>query len=113
MKVRPFIIDDQLKERVRSIEAYARAHPYIPGETVVPGDLPGHVLKTQFGHRAVFSYTRTPNEFVTYTLAQLFGFTGWDGKTISPPPVGWLLAKDPLWDAVRVVQELENHEDPH
>jgi hypothetical protein len=128
MKVRPFIVDDALKTRIAQIEAYAREHPYIPGETIVPGDLPGHVFKTPFGYRAVFSYTRTPqglyrdfsfgvdepgkypNEFVTFTLAQLFGFTGWDGKTISPPPVGWVLAKDPRWDAVRVVQELEDYE---
>jgi hypothetical protein len=125
MKLRPFIVDDQLRSRIEAIKAYARAHPYIPGETIVPGDLPGHVLTTEWGYRAVFSFTRTlqgiyrdlsfsvskpgkyPNEFVTFTLAQLFGFTGWDGKTISPPPVGWVLAKDPRWDAVRVVQELE------
>jgi hypothetical protein len=125
MKVRPFIIDDQLKARVRAIEAYARGHPYIPGETVVPGDCPDYVLETPFGYRAVFSYTRAPsglyrdfsfgvdtpgsypNEFVTYTLAQLFGFTGWDGVTISPPPPEWVLAKDPHYDAIRLIQEIK------
>ena len=125
MKVRPFIVDDELKERVREIEAYARAHPYIPGETVVPGESPEYVLETPFGYRAVFSYTRTPNglyrdfsfgvdepgkypnEFVTYTLAALFGFTGWDGETIVPAPEEWVLAKDPHYDAIRIVQEIE------
>jgi hypothetical protein len=126
MKLRPFIIDDALRDRVRSIEAYAKAHIYIPGETLVPGDLPGHVLKTRFGYRAVFSYTRIPhgffrdlsfsvgqpgkypNHFVTYTLAQLFGFTGWDGETIDPSPPGWLIAKDPHFDAIRLLQEIKD-----
>jgi hypothetical protein len=125
MKVRPFIVDDELRSRIQAIKAYASLHPYIPGETIVPGDLPEHVLNTDFGYRAVFSYTRTPkgfyrdfsfsveesgkypNEFVTYTLATLFGFTGWDGETIVPPPPSWMLAIDLHYDAIRIVQECQ------
>jgi hypothetical protein len=30
-----------------------------------------------------------PNPFAAFTIAALFGFTGWDEKTIEPPPEGW------------------------
>jgi hypothetical protein len=128
MKLRPFVINDAVKKRIADIEAYAREHIYIPGETLPPGDLPAQVLKTRFGYRAVFSYTRVhnglyrdlsfsvgqpgkyPNEFVTYTLAQLFGFTGWDGATIVPPPESWMLAKDIHFEAIRIAQPIHEHE---
>jgi hypothetical protein len=124
MKVRPLIIDDKVKERIAQIVAYAKEHVYIPGETLVPGDDARHVYKTRFGYRIVFSYTRMPdalyrdlsvsvntkgsypNEFALYTIAQLFGFTGWDGATIVPPPESWLIAKDIHFDAIRIAQQV-------
>lgn len=125
MKVRPLIIDDRLKSQVAQIIDYAKHHHYIPGESAgPPGDDFRHVLKTDFGYRCVFSFTamhgktfrdlsvsvstkgKWPNEFSFYTLAQLFGFTGWDGATIVPPPEDWMMSKDIHHDAIRVAQEV-------
>lgn len=124
--IRPLIIDDVLKGEAATIIRYADKHPYIVGESAqVPGDNPRHVLKTVFGYRSVFSYTVVrgkkfrdlsvsvatkgmyPNEFALYTIAaDLFGFTGWDHKTIQPPPEDWIIAKDVVYDAVRVAQQI-------
>lgn len=130
--IRPLIIDDAMKAEVAEIIEYAREHHYVPGPGVEPpGDNYHHVLETDYGYRCVFSFTeghdvlyrdlsvsvyypkkrsghaRFPNEFAFYTLAELFGFTGWDGKTIMPPPEGWLMAKDIHYDAIRVAQEIK------
>lgn len=125
--IRPLIIDDALKAEAARIVRYADKHHYIVGESAqVPGDNPRHVLKTVFGYRCVFSYTvihgrkfrdlsvsvaskgKYPNEFAFYTIAtDLFGFTGWDGATIKPPPEEWMIAKDVHYDAVRVAQLIE------
>lgn len=112
--------------------AYADKHHYIPGESAdAPGADPRYVLNTVFGYRCVFSYTvlhgqkfrdlsvsvsaaskgKYPHEFAFYTIAsELFGFTGWDGVHIMPPPEGWMIDKDIDYPAVRVVQLLESIE---
>lgn len=124
--IRPLIIDDKIKAAAAKVVEYAREHHYIPGESAEPpGDNPKHVLETDFGYRCVFSFTQMPdrlyrdlsvsvsskgkfpNEFALYTIAtELFEFTGWDGKTIMPPPEDWLMAKDIHFDAIRVAQEV-------
>jgi hypothetical protein len=125
MKIRPLIIDDQIKARAKEVMDYAQDHPYVPYRDPPPGDDPRYVLETDFGYRCVFSFTKAqehsfrdlsvsvdtpgkfPNEFAFYTIASdLFGFTGWDGATIIPPPPAWMIAKDPVCDAIRVVQPL-------
>lgn len=127
--IRPLVIDRVLRSEAAKIVRYADKHHYIVGESgQVPGDNPRHVLKTDFGYRCVFSYTvlhgkkfrdlsvsvatkgKYPNQFALYAIAtELFGFTGWDGKTIEPPPEDWMIAKDVVWDAVRVAQECKTH----
>lgn len=125
MKLRPLIIDDQFKAEVAVIKRYAEAKHYVPGEDAQPpGDDPMHVLTTDFGYRVVFSFTQMPdrlyrdlsisvltpgkwpNPFAAFTLAQEFGFTGWDGKTLDPPPTNWMIAKDIHFDAIRIVQPI-------
>jgi hypothetical protein len=124
--MRPLIIDSAIKAKAANVVRYAALHPYlIPNAGgQVPGDNPRHVLKPGFGYRCVFSYTRTPtatyrdlsvsvsargkfpNPFALYTIAtDLFGFTGWDGRSLEPPQ-DWLLVKDLDWDAIRVAQEI-------
>lgn len=120
--MRPLIIDEKLKTRIAEIVRFANEHHYTVGETIVPGDDPRYVLNTHFGYRCVFSFTRVPsglyrdlsisistkvkypNPFIAYTLAELFGFTGWDSKTIEPPPATWLIGKDIHFDAIRIAQ---------
>lgn len=116
------MIDKKFKAQVAKLTAYAQAYTYIPGETITPGDDPGHVLETAFGYRIVFSFTRTPtglyrdlsisvntpgrfpNPIAAFTIAAEFGFTGWDGGF---PPTDWQIAKDQDWDAIRIVQEIK------
>jgi hypothetical protein len=73
-----------------------------------PGDDVRHVARLDDGFRCVFSITKTkgglfrhlsisvpskdyPNPFAAYTIAQMFGFTGWNEKDVTPPPEGWLM----------------------
>lgn len=121
-----------MKRAAARVVDYAERHHYIPGESAQPpGDDPHYVLKADFGYRCVFSYTvmqgrkfrdlsvsiggessphpnaKFPHPYAFYTIAaDLFGFTGWDHKTIDPAPADWMLAKDPHYNAIRVAQEI-------
>jgi len=122
MKIRPLILDDEFRKQVAQVEQFAKEHPYIPGETEVPGDDPRYCITTTFGYRCVFSYTRTlqgfyrdlsisvdekyPNKFAAFTLAQEFGFTGWNQTSVDLVPEGWMIAKDIHYDAIRIVQQI-------
>lgn len=124
-KLRPLIIDEAFKAEVAKVVQYAQEHPYIVGEAAIPpGDDPGHVLNTVFGYRIVFSFTRMPdalyrdlsisvpekgkypNPFATFEIATLFGFTGWDGKSIRLPE-GWMIDKDLYYEAIRLGQRIQ------
>jgi hypothetical protein len=59
-----------------------------------------------------------PNEVAAFSIAQLFGFTGWDlegflssGKVITPPP-GWLILLDKQACAIVFAQPLHRHQLP-
>src|ERR1700722_2197173 len=74
-----------------------------------PGDDPRHVARIPVGFRAVFSITHSPdgilyrhlsisvtgnklpNPFAAYTIAELFGFRGRDGRS-AVPPAAWGLS---------------------
>jgi hypothetical protein len=123
MKLRPLVIDDAVKARIAEIVAYADAHPYYPdSDAPVPGDNPKY--------RATFStyrcvYTKTvkqgvafrhfsisvpekdmmPNPIIAFTLAQEFGFTGWDGHTIAAVE-GWVVGPNSEENCITFVQRL-------
>ena len=102
MNLRPLILDDTAKHKAADIMAYGQDHPYVMGrDKWVPGDDHRYV-----GHfntfRAVFTFTRRgddtfrhltvsvpgrgfPNPIACWSLAELFGFTGWDGKSAKTP----------------------------
>lgn len=127
--MRPLIIDDNLKARVATILYYASlpAHRYRPHDPHCAkpgvGDNPVHCLTTQFGFRIVFSLTEMPdglvyrhlsvsvptanfpNLIVVWTLAELFGFTGWL-KGAEPAP-DWQAKINHAEGCIAVVQELE------
>lgn len=123
--MRALIINQELKDRINDIVEFARANPYVVGETVIPGDDSRYVLNTGTGYRVVFSYTKTqeggyyrdisisveardkwPNPTAAFTLAQLFGFTGYSPEHEDVPD-DWLMAKDIHYDAIRIVQAIE------
>ena len=105
--MRPLIIDDAAKAKATSVLKYAAAHPYRPQSDPAPGYDPN--FRAEFNtYSAVFSFThidgdvfrhltvsvpgpKFPNPAAVFTIAGLFGFTGWDERTINRVPDGWLM----------------------
>jgi hypothetical protein len=102
--MRPLLVDDEAKAKVARVVEYAEAHHHIPGE-FVPGDNPNFVT-TLDTYRCVFTFTHNsgkvwrhlsisvpsekyPNPAAAFMIATLFGFTGWDERTIDVAPKGW------------------------
>ncbi len=105
--MRPLLIGPATREQAERIVAYAQAHPYVPGPGVPPpGDDPNHVGVFD-SYRCAFSFThadngvfrhlsisvpsgKLPNPFAAYALAEIFGFTGWDGGSVDVPD-SWMV----------------------
>lgn len=108
--MRLLTLNNEAKQKAADVVAYAKVNVYEPfakTDTAIkpPGDNPRHIAQLDT-FRCVFSFTRTqgelwkhlsisvpskdyPNPFAVWTIAELFGFTGWDGKS-EKPPEGWL-----------------------
>lgn len=102
--MRPLIVDDGAREEVARVIAHAESHYYKAGMPT-PGNDDRFVARLNT-YRCVFTYTDSdgaiwrhlsisvpsknyPHPFAAFTIAGLFGFTGWDERTIEPPPEGW------------------------
>ena len=124
MNLRPLLIDDIAKRKAREVVEYAKLHPYDPvGRGSIPGDNPYHTYQIN-DYFCVFTLTRSenklwrhltislpgrafPHPFAVWTIAtDLFGFTGWDGKSFQSPK-GWLAGKHDTEHCVMVIQEYE------
>jgi hypothetical protein len=120
MNTRPLLIDDDARERAARIVRHAEEHHYIPGEGVTPPGLDDNFCGMFNTFRVVFSITRMgpiaarhlsvsvpgehyPNPYAVFTLAELFGFTGWDGRSERPPKT-WAIGMEEAFRAVIVVQ---------
>src|ERR1700745_1054225 len=110
MKLRALVIDEEARKTVRRVVEFAEAeaHWYEPyqGDFSAPGDDSRHVAMLGT-YRCVFSITLAPdgqlyrhlsvsvpgedfpNPYALYTIAELFGFTGWDQS--NDPPQSWIL----------------------
>src|SRR6266513_3877541 len=112
--MRALIISDETRGKVEYLRAFASnpANYYIVGQHVFswqrpPGDDPRHVAHLPVGYRCVFSVTKTlpdgklwrhlsisvpgtkyPSVFAAWTIAELFGFNGWDGYRSEERRVG-------------------------
>ena len=132
MGLRPLVIDDQAKKKAQTIIAYARAHPitFAGTDTAVPGDDPHHWAWFN-SYRVVFSFTKMvpprqpaiyrhmsvsvangkrgalPNPIAMWTLAELFGFTGWDGRSQEPANTWMIDLKDEPVPNIVVAQQME------
>ncbi len=104
------LIDEEAKSKIKAVRDFAEnpRNYYIVGKGGFstqrpPGDDPRHVCKLVDGFRCVFSMTvadetlwrhfsisvtgdKYPNAIAAFTVAELFGFTGWDGKSEKPGP---------------------------
>lgn len=121
--LRPLVLDDAAKAEAARVVAYAMDHPYRPrAGGRPPGDDPGHVAMLNT-YRAVFSFTelsgatfrhltvsvpgeRYPNPAAAFAIADLFGFTGWDQRTIDRPPDSWGIEVKPAEHCVSLVQKI-------
>jgi hypothetical protein len=111
--MRALVMDQEAEAEVRRVLAFAEKpeNYYIVGPGGFsfqrpPGDDPRHVAHLRVGFRAAFSITRSPdgnlfrhlsisvdskklpNPFAACHIAKMFGFTGWDEKS-ETPPAGW------------------------
>jgi hypothetical protein len=105
--VRALLIDERVKARVARLVAFAEGNHYHVGKSeMIPGDDPRHVLDIG-SYQCVFSFTvgpdgslwrhlsisvpgpKYPNPIAFNVIAELFGFTGWDG-TSEQPPQDWM-----------------------
>lgn len=106
--MRPLVIDEAAIRTVAAVRIYAEkpAHVYRPGQTP-PGTIEGHVCQLNT-YRCVFSITEVesgayrhlsisvpggayPHPFACWTIAGLFGFSGWDGADVHPA-ASWQVA---------------------
>lgn len=119
--MRPLVIDDAARSEAARVIGHAEAHHYYPGKMGTPGDDPAFVAK--FGtYRSVFTFTHSdgavwrhlsisvpskkfPNPYAAYMIAELFGFTGWNGKTVEPPE-GWLMNVNDREHCITLVQPI-------
>jgi hypothetical protein len=111
--VRALVIDDEAKQKVQRVRNWAEqpAHYYRPRKDArVPGDDYRFVVHLN-SYRCVFTISEDgegklwrhlsmsvpssdyPNPFAVYSVAELFGFTGWNGKSLEPPG-GWVMRVD-------------------
>lgn len=122
-KMRPLIIDAHAKAQAQRVMDYAALNHYRPGETTwVPGDNANFVA-TFDTYRVVFTFSEMggrvyrhisisvpsqhyPNPAAVFALADLFGFTGWDQKTIDKPPDGWLVHINEDEHCIAVAQQM-------
>lgn len=127
--MRVLVINDFTKQAVKRVLDYAERyeHWYRPGlARRPPGDDQKHVTQLD-SYRCVFSITLDrgiayrhlsisvpsadlPNPFTAFTIAQMFGFSGWDGKSMpnSVLPAGWQVAPNKAEHCVVIMQPYEN-----
>jgi len=107
--VRALVIDAYARKQVERVLAHALdpRHWYRPGkDSRIPGNDPHFVVHLNT-YRCVFTISKSnqglayrqlsisipsenlPNIFAALTIAELFGFTGWDGKS-QDLPLSWM-----------------------
>lgn len=118
--IRPLIINDEARATAARVVAYAQAHPYRPGDPV-PGDDSNFVANFDT-YRAVFTFTHSDghiyrhlsisvpslkfaNPAAAFMIAGLFGFIGWDERTIDRAPDGWMIDVNEAEHCIVLAQE--------
>jgi hypothetical protein len=127
------VLDEETNARVKKLRDFAETpenyHLIGPGGTQasIPGDNPNFVTWLKDGFRVVFTITKADdglwrqlsisvhpankkyaNPFAAFTIAKLFGFTGWDEKTEILPP-DWLGRQETKVHAVMLAQRYIPH----
>jgi hypothetical protein len=109
--MRVLLIDDTARASVQRVLDFAMLPDnwYFPGRSSdIPGNDPRFVAHLRYGFRCVFTVTKAPDGFVfrhltisvdsdkypnvaaACAIAEMFGFSGWDGKTMDRLPATWM-----------------------
>ncbi len=129
---RALTIDDTARAAVARVLAHAESHHYRPGPGSEPPGNDGRFVARLDTYRAVFSFTHSdgaifrhlsisvpsksyPHPFAAFTIAGLFGFTGWNERTVEPPPDGWLIDVNQKEHCIVLAQPMamEKREEAH
>ena len=119
--LRPLIIDNDARAKALRVLAHASAHLYSANCGWVPGDDERFVAHLNT-YRVVFTFTLEkgkvwrhlsvsvpgglyPHPSAVLVIAELFGFTGWDGHTLDNMPDGWVFHLDDQDHCIVVAQE--------
>lgn len=131
--IRALVIDETVKRKVARVLEYAKQSEHFYDTTadnsqkVVPGDN-GNLQAHLDTYRCVFSYTKSdgklfrhlsisvpgglyPNVFAGLTIADMFGFIGWD-QVSENIPEDWYCRTDPIDRCVVLIQALKDGEQP-
>lgn len=122
--MRALVIGDEARAVAALVLEHAREHVYRLGAGMPPpGDDPRHVAHIN-SFRIVYSITedhdgrrwrhmsisvpskKFPHPVAVFMLAELFGFTGWDGSNPEKPGRGWQLDLNNAEHCIVVAQEL-------
>jgi hypothetical protein len=122
--LRALIIDESAKAKAARVIAHAEKNHYFLGKTTTPPGDDERFVAHLNDYRAVFSFThsdgtifrhlsisvpargRFPHQAAAFTIADLFGFTGWDHQTIDKLPEGWIGVTHE--DCLVLAQEIAN-----
>lgn len=123
MTLRPLIIDAVARAKIAHLIEHAQEHHYHEGVDPTPGDDPAFVINLNT-YRVVFTFTahhgklyrhlsisvpaegKYPNAAAAFMIAQEFGFTGWDGRTITRAPEGWMVGMSENEECIVLGQEV-------
>ena len=128
MMARMLVIDPEAQAKVDMVREYATEHPSVVRDKKFldgpPGDDPRHVAHLAVGYRCVYSLTheknryfrdlsisvpvdgKFPSPFAAYSIAKMFGFTGWNEKT-EDVPEGWVAIPMKEDNCIRILQEIK------
>lgn len=134
--MRPLVIDDVARAKVQRVLDHAQKREawyeviYGRSQQSTPGD--DSRYSTHLGtYRCVFTYTldavhgqlfrhlsisvpseKYPHVAAVLAIAELFGFTGWDGRRIDRLPEGWIGSVDERQHCIVIAQELKPEQWP-
>lgn len=121
-------INDEAKAKVMRVRNFAEQKVnWYYGHGPVPGDNPRYVCHLN-DFRCVFTLTvgdsglhyrhlsisvpseNYPHPAAAWTIAELFGFTGWDGRSFDKVPADWAAIVNPEEHCVVLAQEIKKEQ---
>jgi hypothetical protein len=117
------LIGPEERTKISHVRSYAEENPYYPGADEVPGSDDNYVCMLGT-YRCVFTITRHkglvarhlsisvpgegyPHPESAFTIADEFGFTGWDQKTVDRLPKTWFGSLSKKDHCIVLIQEID------